>query len=87
MNQVVGCNASHSVQSLITRIWPLCLALWDASIAFFHATIDEEVFVRHQGRDDLETRQSHEKSTSRKFDLAVAGAREDGGRETSYDGH
>ena len=40
-----------------------------------------------QGRDDLETRQSHVKSTSRKFDLSVAGAREAGARETSYDGH
>ena len=23
-----------------------CLGLWDVSVAFFHATIDEEVFVR-----------------------------------------
>ena len=55
--------------------------LWDVSVAFFHATIEEEVFVRPpkehaKGQDDhLETLESHVRDTGCKFTLAKVGAR------------
>ena len=56
-----------------------CLGLWNVSVAFFHAPIEEEVFVRppkkHEERQDhLETAESHVRHTYYKFTLAKAGA-------------
>ena len=50
--------------------------LWDVSVAFFHATIEEEVFVRPpKNQDHLETLESHVRDTGCKLTLAKVGAR------------
>ena len=52
-----------------------CLGLWDVSVAFFHAAIEEEVFCstakeHAKGQDHLETLESHVRDTGCKFMLA-----------------
>ena len=50
-----------------------CLGLWDVSVTFFLATIENKEHA--EGQDDLETLESHVRDTGCKFTLAKVGAR------------
>ena len=52
-----------------------CLVLWDVSVAFFHATIEEEVFVRPPKKMRKDNLKTHVRDTGCKFTLAEVGAR------------